>query len=218
MNGVIMQRVLGLTIATFALSSLSGAPAAARAGGSITYTDLEQHEQRAPLDVTALLAAARGAPPMICGLASRAVRNYGWGDRSDAPASPLGSFTTSSGYDFDRGQLPAADVQRLMAGLSSDDACVREMSVRLIGNQKPDAVAGELISRLGSPDVALRTISALGLGLVEAPASVDPLIRALRDAASDVRANSAWALGRIENGRALSPLLGLFGDNAEAVR
>jgi len=29
------------------------------------------------------------APPIICSLASRAVRGWGWGDRSDAPSTPL---------------------------------------------------------------------------------------------------------------------------------
>src|SRR3954467_10389053 len=119
MNGVIMQRVLGLTIATFALSSLSGAPAVAHTTWSARYSDVDQRDQRAPLDVTALLTAARGAPPVICSLASRAIRSLGWGDRSDAPAPPLGSLTASSSYDFDRGQFPPDDVQRLLAGLSS---------------------------------------------------------------------------------------------------
>jgi HEAT repeat protein len=107
--------------------------------------------------------------------------------------------------------MPAADVQRLLAGLSSDDGCVRELSVRLIGTQKAELVGGELVTRLGSTDPALRSVAALGLGLVEAQNGVDPLIRTLRDPSIDVRANSAWALGRIGNGRALRPLTGLFG-------
>ena len=57
MNGVIMQRVLGLAIATFAFSSLSGV-----------------RDTREAQDVAALLTAARGAPPIICSLASRALR------------------------------------------------------------------------------------------------------------------------------------------------
>jgi len=156
---------------------------------------------------------------IICSLASRAIRGYGWGDRSDAPSTPLGSFVSTTSYNFERDQFPTEDVQRLLVGLSSDDGCVREMSVRLIGTQKPEGVASELITRLASPDQSLRSIAALGLGLVEAPTAIDPLIRTLRDAGADVRANSAWALGRIDdNGRALKPLVALFGDNAEAVR
>src|ERR1700737_606957 len=216
MNGVIMQRVLGLAIATFAFSSLSSVPDVAEARGPVG--DVSSDQRGPSIDVAALLTAARGPPPIICSLASRAIRGYGWGDRSDAPSTPLGSFVSSTSYEFEREQLPIEDVQRLLTGLSSDDPCVREMSVRLIGTQKPAAVASELINRLGSSDPALRAISALGLGLVDAPTGVDPLIRTLRDPTADVRANSAWALGRIENGRGLGPLVGLFRGNAEKVR
>ena len=218
MNGVIMQRVIGYAIATIAFSSLSGTPSVAH-GGKGDW-DVDQRELRgAPVDVTTLLTAARGAPPMICALASRAVRGYGWGDWSDAPATPLGSVVSMSRSDFDmQQQLPAADVQRLLAGLASDDACVREMSIRLIGTQKADVVGSELVTRLGATDPNLRSVAAFGLGLVDAENGVDPLVRTLRDPVIDVRANAAWALGRIENGRALQPLVSLFSDDAEKVR
>src|SRR5207237_2557986 len=172
-----------------------------------------------PIDVGALLTAAKGAPPMVCSLAANAIRNWGWGEWNDAPATPL-SFAkaTTSNDDFDSRPLPAADIQLLLAGLSADDACVRELSVRLIGTQKAEVVGPDLVARLGSNDAGLRSVAALGLGLVEAQNGVDPLVRALRDASVDVRANSAWALGRIENGRALQPLLGLFSDDTEKVR
>jgi HEAT repeat protein len=225
MNGAIMQRIIGLVVATLAFSSLSGVPAVANtattsdAGVFAQGRNFDQGRQRgAPLDVAALLTAARGAPPMICSLASKAVRGWGWGG-SDAPSTPLTAVAPSaSGDDSWSDALPAADVQRLLAGLSSDDACVQELSVRLIGTQKAELVGGELVTRLGSSDAKLRSVAALGLGLVEAENGVDPLIRTLRDASVDVRANSAWALGRIENGRALSPLVGLFRDDAEMVR
>jgi HEAT repeat protein len=220
-----MQRIIGLMAATFAFSSLSGVPAIAN---TATISELSSYAQGrnfdqgrgrgAPLDVAALLTAARGAPPMICSMAANAVRGWGWND-SDAPSTPLASVTPAiSNDDFRSDAFPAADVQRLLAGLSSDDACVRELSVRLIGTQKPELVGAELVTRLGSSDPALRSVAALGLGLVDAEIGVDPLIRTLRDASTDVRANSAWALGRIENGRALSPLVGLFRDDAESVR
>ncbi|MFL5488663.1 MAG: HEAT repeat domain-containing protein [Gemmatimonadaceae bacterium] len=219
-----MQRLIGLAIATFAFSSLSGTPAVATtsesAATSSEWTDsgFDQGRRRGtPIDVAALLTAAKGAPPMLCSLAADAIRNGGWGGWSDAPSTPLASARPVSQDDYYDPQMPAADIQRLLAGLSSDDACVRELSIRLIGTQKAEAVGSELITRLGSSDAALRSVAALGLGLVESQAALDPLIRALRDASVDVRANSAWALGRIENGRALNPLAGLFSDDAEKV-
>ena len=220
-----MQRIIGLVVATLAFSSLSGVPAVANtASTDNAYAfaqgrDFDQGRQRgAAVDIAALLTAARGAPPMICSMAAHALRGWGWNDWSDAPSTPLASVAGVVNDDFHSDVFAAADVQRLFAGLSSDDACVRELSVRLIGTQKAELVGGELVTRLGSSDPALRSVAALGLGLAEVEAGVDPLIRTLRDASIDVRANSAWALGRLENGRALNPLVGLFRDDAEKVR
>ncbi|HXI99113.1 MAG TPA: HEAT repeat domain-containing protein, partial [Gemmatimonadaceae bacterium] len=230
MNGAIMQRIIGLAVATFAFSTLNGVPAVANSATTgdanafaqvrVNVRVFDQGRHRgAPIDVAALLTAARGAPPAICLLASQAVRGWGWGGGSDAPSTPLSSASVPTGSDdYESDAMPAADIQRLLAGLSSDDACVRELSVRLIGTQKAELVGGELVTRLGASDAGLRSVAALGLGLAGVESAVDPLIRTLRDASVDVRANSAWALGRIESGRALKPLTGLFGDEAEKVR
>jgi HEAT repeat protein len=232
MNGVIMQRIIGLAVATFAFSTLSGVPAVANSattGDANAFAQVRtQHIVRVfdqgrhrglPIDVAALLTAARGAPPAICLLASQAVRGWGWGGGSDAPSTPLSPpVVSTSSDDYESDAMPPADIQRLLAGLSSDDACVRELSVRLIGTQKAELVGAELVTRLGSSDAGLRSVAALGLGLAGVESGVDALIRTLRDPSIDVRANSAWALGRIANGRALRPLTGLFGDDAEKVR
>src|SRR5512132_2331457 len=62
MNGVIMQRAIAYAIAAIAFSSLSGSPAVARGAGGTDGRDLDQGEDRsAPIDVAALLTAARGA-------------------------------------------------------------------------------------------------------------------------------------------------------------
>ncbi|HEX5864489.1 MAG TPA: HEAT repeat domain-containing protein, partial [Casimicrobiaceae bacterium] len=226
-----MQRVFGMVVATFAFSSLSGVPAVANTAESgsgyalnqgfrIDINTVDQGRRRIPLDVEGLLTAAHGAPPMICSLAANSVGNWGWGNWSDVPSTPLMPIAAPP-HDDDDGYsdaLPAPDLQRLFTGLASDDACVRELSVRLIGTQKAELVGSELVTRLGSSDAGMRTVAALGLGLAEVQSGVDPLIRALRDQSIDVRANSAWALGRLENGRALTPLTGLFRDDAEKVR
>src|SRR5438067_12020400 len=144
MNGVIMQRVIGLAIATFAFSSLSGTPAVAHSPAFSEHEGLEQGRQRGvAIDVAALLTAAKGAPPMICSLAADAVGNGGWGGWGDAPSTPLASVRPlREDRDIDSENLPPADVQQLLAGLSSDDACVRELSVRIIGTQRAETVGG----------------------------------------------------------------------------
>ena len=172
----------------------------------------------APLDVAALLTAAHGAPPVICALAAHAIRNTGWGYWTDAPSTPLARVGAEYERDRDATELPAADEDRLLAGLASDDACVRELSVRLLSGETGDRVANALQTRLTSPDASLRAIAAFGLGLSESRTAADALIKTLRDATAAVRANSAWALGRIDNGRALSPLVQLFRDGDSTVR
>jgi len=174
-----MQRILGLAIATFAFSSISGGPAVPHVGASIADHGFDQGRQRGiPVDVAALLTAAKGAPPMICSLAANSIRNWGWGEW-DAPATPLSFARATTPDDFESAPLSASDIQQLLAGLAAEDPCVRELSVRLIGTQKAETVGGELVTRLGASDAGLRSVAALGLGLVEAQNGVDPLIRAL---------------------------------------
>lgn len=210
-----MQRILGVLTATM-LACMSGEAAA-----GTTDADLGN---AAPLDVSALLTAANGAPAAICALAAQSVRNYGWNDRADAPYTPLGDAPNLRDRDEDyRGrngtQFSAADNEKLLAGLASADACVRELSVRLVSGQRNnETVNAALITRLASTNAAMREIAAFGLGLSQPKSAVDPLISALRDAASSVRANAAWALGRIESGRAVASLVGLFGDADPKVR
>ena len=100
----------------------------------------------ASFDVSALLTAARGVSPNVCALAARAVGNGSWGRSSDAPVTPLGASADLHGM-LDSRNLPAVDVTRLMGALGSDDPCVRELSVRLIGTQNNSSVAPELLSR-----------------------------------------------------------------------
>ena len=125
----------------------------------------------APLDVAALLTAARGAPPLICALAAQSVHGNNWGNWNDAPATPLSAVAPSSTRDFTRdngaSQLAPADVNRLLDALASSDPCVRELSVRVLGGQRSENVASGLIERLGASDASLREVAALGLGMVQ---------------------------------------------------
>ena len=206
-----MHRLLGVVAAAM-VASMNGA-------GAASYSHDYDAARAAPIDVAALLTAAHGAPPMICALAAQAVRGYGWGDWNDAPSTPLSAVASFRGRDMSESKLATADIDRLLAALASDDACVRELSVRLLGGErKNETIASALITRLGAPDAALREVASFGLGLVGPASAIDPLIATLRDATAGVRANSAWALGRIDNGRALAPLVALFRDGDAKVR
>jgi len=201
LKGVTMYRTAGVIVAAVLLSTESGN----LPGNAVSFLSSamsgESHatvDQRAPIDIAALIAQARGAPPLICSLASQGLRSFGWGDWSDAPSTPL-AVPMGRDYDFGPEELPVTDVNRLLEALSTEDPCVREISVRILGRQRGDLVVTGLVSRLGAADPGLREVAALGLGLTHSPKAEDPLIRALRDATPGVRANSAWALGRLES-------------------
>ena len=125
-----MQRVAGVIVAAVLLSTNPGRQLAVRSaeifGSSSGST--EQSDDRMPLDVAALISQARGAPPMICALASQAIRNLGWNDWSDAPSTPLTAVMPER-RDTGRDELSTAEINQLLEALSTNDACVRELSV-----------------------------------------------------------------------------------------
>ena len=221
MKGATMTKVFGVIVAAVLLST--------RTGGGTSDVNLPEvsddffevaapSDVRSPIDINALLTAARGAPPIICSLAAQSLRGWGWGDQGDAPATPLPVMVSLRDYEGRDTQLAAADVELLLSSLASEDPCVREISVRILGRKGTPATEAGLISRLTSESPAMREVAALGIGLSEPASAIDPLIRALRDQVANVRANAAWALGKMESGRALNPLLDMFRDNSETVR
>src|SRR4051812_35823823 len=136
MSGAIMQRIMGLVLATVAFSSLSGGPAVADVQSSIKVRikdirvdNLRSDQARRrgpPVDVTTLLTAARGAPAVVCVLATKPNGHWNWGGWNDAPATPLSAAKVAiTSDDFKSEPMPASDLQQLYAGLSSDDGCVR---------------------------------------------------------------------------------------------
>ncbi len=195
----------------------------ASSGGFAQNTGAERTATIAAQDVANVLAAARGVSPIMCSLAAQSVWGGGWGGY-DAPSSPVASEVSARIRDLGRQRLAPPEVRLVMDSLASSDACVREMSVRLIarqrndGGQRDETVVNSLIERLGSPSSELREIAALGLGFIHPRTAVEPLMRTLRDNTPGVRANSAWALGHIEDGRALRALVDLFRDDEPRVR
>lgn len=168
----------------------------------------------ASADVQALIAAARGAPPMLCALAAHSVGNGGWG-WSDAPVTPLPHADRRSAR---ADSIAPADVQFLLDNLGGGDACVTEIAVRLLASDDSGPAVDGLIRNLASPDSSVRVAVSFGLGLAAPDRADDALLRAVDDRAASVRANVVWALGRIGDGRAVRPATGALRDGSPMVR
>src|SRR6202035_4813676 len=115
-NGVMMLRVIGVVSAA-ALFTAHGGGAGVATGAHEHAAREHATEQSAPLDIAALLTAARGAPPLICAFAAQSVRGNGWGNWNDAAATPLAAVVTIPDREVGNVPLPAADVDRLLEGL-----------------------------------------------------------------------------------------------------
>ena len=86
-------------------------------------------------DIHQLITSARNAPPPLCALAVAAVGNYGWGRWTDAPVTPLApARLPRERRGKGRDSVSTADVAFLFENLQIDDACVRELAVRLLAN------------------------------------------------------------------------------------
>ncbi|MEO8575316.1 MAG: HEAT repeat domain-containing protein, partial [Gemmatimonadales bacterium] len=178
-----MMKVFGVIVAAVLLSTRNGGGVADATLPEVSGNLGEESamsDERSAIDVTALLAAARGAPPIICSLAAQSLRGWGWGDGADAPATPLPMTVSLRDYEGRDSKLPATDIDLLLSSLASDDPCVREISIRILGRKGTPAVDAGLITRLTSESQAVREVAAFGLGLSEPASAVDPLIRALK--------------------------------------
>lgn len=155
----------------------------------------------------ALIAAVRGAGPVLCELAARTIENrWGWGgrgpfgtNRRDATVRATLAFVNERHGD------PAA-VAPLAAALHDDDACVRRVAAPLLGRITDPRAREALQSALNDARPETREAAATGLGYTDDHGMVAPLITALRDGEAGVRTAAAWALGQIEDHRAVEPL------------
>ena len=166
------------------------------------------------------MTSARNAPAPLCALAVAAVGNYGWGRWSDAPVTPLAPVRQPRERRGRKGRdsVSTADVTFLFENLQIDDACVRELAVRLLANAEESQVATGLhaapcLGRLIDPRARGVWARPGGAEECRGPADVQ-----LKDPSAGVRANSAWALGRIGDGRAVPPVTRALTDNYAVVR
>jgi HEAT repeat protein len=163
---------------------------------------------------SALLATVRGADPVVCELAVRAVDGrHGWSSTADelagvgTPLTPIQRATIQWAVRDDETQsADAAAVAPLAAALGDPDPCVRRMAALKLGRGGQPGGIDALRTALRAASVEQRSVGALGLGYAEDPAAIDALGDALDDASPEVRAAAAWALGEIEDASAI-PLL-----------
>jgi hypothetical protein len=196
------------------------------AGEAGSSTQAEAASAALPADslASALIETVRGADPVICELAVRAVDGrHGWSSTADdlagvgAPLTPIQRATIQWAVDDEdsEGDADAAAVEPLAAALGDPDPCVRRMAALKLGRAgAPDGVAA-LRTALRAPAAEQRSVGALGLGYAEDPAAIDELGDALDDSSPEVRAAAAWALGQIEDAGAIPLLIPVLRDDAD---
>ncbi len=154
-----------------------------------------------------LLAGARGADPVICGLAARALDQGWW---SDGPRVEVGvSDEPGAGQVIEWALSHREDdggVSTLAAALADTDPCARRLAARVLGRTSAPQAVAALSRALASANPSEREMAAVGLGYAEDPATIPVLVEALEDPDVDVRVAAAWALGEIEDPAAIEPL------------
>jgi HEAT repeat protein len=167
-----------------------------------------------------LLAGARGADPVICGLAARALDQGWWGD---GPRMEVGVSDELVAREVVEWALSdredSGGVAILAAALADPDPCVRLLGARVLGRTSAPQAVAALSRALASANPAEREMAAVGLGYAEDPSTIPALVEALEDSDVDVRIAAAWALGEIEDPVAIEPLTKtLAADDAALVR
>jgi HEAT repeat protein len=214
-----------LGLAAIALAAVAAVLAAPRCDGSANGVEATAVATAvAPPDSVAadVLAAARGAHPLLCDLAALVFDDrYGWnGDQDFEPEVGRSQDPrVRAAYAWALEPKGAGDVSALRTALADPDPCVRRTAARLLGRSGDPAAINALRESLRAADPASREIGALGLGVAQDEAATEALASALRDDVASVRLAAAWALGRVEDARAIEPLIGrLEGDDDPRVR
>lgn len=171
--------------------------------------------------VTAVLTGARGANPVMCALAARALdQSMHWGDFRpgyDPRGLEARAVRETLRVAFDVLHDPSV-VDVLRPALGDPDACVRRVAAPLLGRLRhPDGLQA-LRRAVRDPSAVTRETAALSLGFSGDALAVPDLVATLRDATPEVRIAAAWALGEIESKTALQPLVAALEDTDARVR
>ena len=167
---------------------------------------------------THLLASVRGANGVVCASVDRNFDNGYWGRlnifmQPDIQASPEELETAQW---IGKRKLDQAVVAVARPALSSDDACVRRIGVRLLGSVGSARLHEELRSELESSTSAIKVAAVLALGYAEQIESVARLRELTRDSDRAIRVAAIWALGRIEDSSSIDLMVGLLKSDGDA--
>jgi hypothetical protein len=183
-----------------------------------------------PAQVARLLAGVRGASPIACELALRAVdMQGGWFGRYGSAPGAVDTAAQGLVHDVSNGVLNADVVPPLRDALADADPCVRRTAAPLLGRVEGTAGVDALVAALRASAPGTREVAAIGLGFAgrrrtemaaaAAGASAGPaLIAALRDGEAGVRTAAAWALGRLDVHDAVPALMTAMRDPSAWVR
>ena len=171
--------------------------------------------------VGAVLAAVRGANPLLCELAVRTVEQQGgWGGPMSfdlrAPADPA---VRAALLAIRQEHVVPSAVPALGAALGDEDACVRRVAAPLLGRVAHATALAALRQALRDERPGTREAAAIGLGYTNNPAVIPALLAGLQDSVARVRVACVVALGEIDDHRAVGALTRLLReDRDDAVR
>ena len=166
---------------------------------------------------TRLVEAARGADPVVCGLAARAL-DQGWWN-GGMRIEPGVSDDPASREVIDWVLAPREGAEAagpLATALADPDPCVRRLVARVLGRSRSPEAVTALRRALESAAPGEREMAAVGLGFAEEEETIPALVEALRDPEPGVRIAAAWALGEIESPVAIPPLAEALARDEEA--
>jgi HEAT repeat protein len=188
-----------MRLATFAAALAAAAPLAAQA--------------RAVPDsaaVAAILAAVRGASPLLCELAARPVENnWGWGGPASDLRAPEDPVARAAMLAIRKDHVAESATPVLAAGLQDEDGCVRRLAP-LLGRIGSPAALASLRQGLRDDRAGTREAAAVGLGYTGNSAVIPALLAGLQDSVARVRSACAMALGAIGDKRATGALTSLL--------
>jgi len=147
--------------------------------------------------IARLLSALGHSDPVVCDLIGDQLGNFWMGEQArlgrfeDAPDVQGAKDSLAGGVTDPRA------IALLQATLGTDNACVRRVAAKLLGNSTVSAaVLGRL---LDDPSPRMRESAAYAAGVGEHRENRAALERRLADSSAAVAAMAAWALGEIQD-------------------